>query len=295
MNLLVTAATLIVALLSGTVSASAAASAAPTSTIKNKSQSTVTVYMVDGGYLLNKFYKAATIHDFTKDKGTSLHGLDCDRDWGGFHGNKVTSLVAKYSGTTPVRFVTLKVLPCDDDYSNAFWHVYDALEYVAKNHRSGPAVVNLSVSTEKFSVALDIPLRKLEKMNIPVVTAAGNYGGNACDLFSASSKRTITVGALNENFTNIWENSNTGPCVNYYAQSYHSCAKEGNKVVNCNSTSFAAPVVSGIIVSWLSANPKANIASTRSMLTKASKIKTVRHKGKVSHIRYLPTPTKIRF
>lgn len=291
MNLLVTSATLIIALLSGTVTTPIA----NMTEVRNKSQSVVTVYMVDGGYLPNKFYRASSIKDFTKDKGTSLHGQDCDRDWGGFHGNKVSSLVAKYSGTTTVKFVSLKVLPCDDDYGNAFWHIYDALEYVAKNHKSGPAVVNLSVSTERFSVVLDVPLRKLERMNIPVITAAGNYGGDACDLFSARSKRTITVGALNEDFTNIWENSNTGSCVNYYAQSYHSCVKEGNKVVNCNSTSFAAPVVTGIVISYLAANPKANIANTRAMLTKASKIKTVRHKGKIFHIRYLPTPTKVRF
>lgn len=251
----------------------------------------VTVYVIDGGHTPNKYYTPSVIKDFTNDKGTSLEGKDCDRSWGSFHGNAVSSLVAKYAGQTPLNFVTLKALPCDGNFDNSFWSVYDALNYVADNHKKGtPAVVQMSISTSRFTVLMERPLSKLEKKNIPVIVSAGNYGEDGCNYYSVKSKRTIAVGAMNKDFTGLWENTNTGSCVNYYAESYHSCSIEGRISRPCNSTSFASPLVSAIVASYLAKKPKANIADVRRMLATTSKLKTVKHKGKRMLVRYLPTP-----
>jgi hypothetical protein len=250
----------------------------------------VTVYVVDGGYLDNVFYKSAEVHDFTSDKGTDLEGLDCNRDWGAYHGNRVSSLIHKYS-EGKAKIISLKALPCDGDYSNAFWNIFSALNYVANNHKSGtPAVVNMSMSTGRFSILLERPLAKLERLNIPVVVSAGNYGEDGCNYYSVKSKRTIAVGALNSNFKTIWEKSNTGSCVDYYAGGRHVCADFGDTVSKCNSTSFAAPVATALIVKYLADNPKAKVSQVREVLKKSSKGKKVTFKGKQMSIKYFPNP-----
>jgi len=254
------------------------------------SASEVTVYVVDGGYLDNVFYEAAEVYDFTSDKGTSLEGLDCDRKWGAYHGNRVSSLIHKYSGDK-ARIVSLKALPCDGNYGNAFWNIFSALNYVADNHKPGtPAIVNMSISTSRFSILLERPLARLEKLNIPVIVSAGNYSEDGCNYYSVRSKRTIAVGALNSNFKTIWEKSNTGSCVDYYAGGRHVCADFGDKVSKCNSTSFAAPVVTALIVKYLADNPKAKVSDVRAALKKVSKGKKVTFKGKQQNIKYFANP-----
>lgn len=253
----------------------------------------VIVYVVDGGYSENAYFEAKEVIDFTKDKRTSKKGLDCERSWGSYHGNKTTSLIKKYSGEAEIEIISLKVLPCDSSYSNAYWNVYNALTYIGKNHQKGrEAVVNLSITTGKYGQLLEIPLRRLEKLNIPVVVSSGNYGGDACNHYTAKSKRTITIGALDKNFTGVWGNSNTGKCVDFYAASYHTCIENGSKLVKCNGTSFSAPVVSAMLANYLYKYPNSKISDLKKYLASSSKSKSFKVSNRKQELKYFPTPKK---
>ncbi len=51
----------------------------------------------------------------------------------------------------------------------------------------------------------------------------------------------------------------------------HVCTDFGDKVSKCNSTSFAAPVVTALIVQYLADNPKPKVSEVRVALNKGSK------------------------
>lgn len=255
----------------------------------------VKVYVIDGGYISNTKFTVSQSEDFTRDKGTSLDGLDCEREHGGYHGNKTAGLIAKYASDAKIDLVSLKAFPCSSDFRNSYWSIYNALNWVAANHpKEQPGVVNLSATVGRYGMMLEIPLRKLEKLGIPVIVSSGNYGGDACSHYTAKSKRTIAIGGLDKNFTGVWDKSNTGKCVDYYAASFHTCVEENDTLARCNGTSFATPVVSARIASFLYNNPSANISDVKSFLEQNAKSKTLNIKGKPESIKYLATPRKKR-
>jgi hypothetical protein len=272
------------------ISSSLGAGAAEINPVANKP---VKVYVIDGGYSTNKYFKATIGPDFSKDKGTSLEGLDCDRSVGGFHGNKTSGLIRKYAGKSEIEIVSIKIFPCDSDYRNSYWSIHRALNWIAKNHPKGElGVVNLSATTGRYGSLLELPLRKLELLGVPVVASAGNYGGDACNHYTAKSNRTITVGALDRSFTKVWKQSNTGECVDYYAGSFHTCVESGSKLTKCNGTSFAAPVITAKIVNFMYKFPGSRISDIRKMLAEDSKTRAVAIGGESESIRYHATPRK---
>lgn len=255
--------------------------------------SPVKVYVLDGGYLENGYFSATSGPDFSKDKGTKLEGLDCDRKIGSFHGNKTSGLIYKYTGESEIEIVSVKIFPCDSEYSNSFWSIYRALNWVASNHPKGElGVVNLSATTGKYGRLLEIPLRKLERLGIPVVVSAGNYGSDACNHYTAKSSRTITVGALDKNFTKIWEKSNTGDCVDYYTGGYHTCVEYDNQLTRCNGTSYAAPVITAKVVNYMYKFPGASLADVKEMLEEEAKSKKIKSGTKTEFISYHAIPRK---
>lgn len=144
-----------------------------------------------------------------------------------------------------------------------------SIDWVARNHAK-PAIVNLSMQTERPNAAIDDAVRRLVASGVTVVVSAGNVNINACQSSPGRLPEAITVGASDlADKRSIWQfipgedivfASNYGGCVDLFApgtdirSAIHTDDTDSHTI---SGTSMAAPHVAGAAALYLATNPAA--------------------------------------
>lgn len=173
----------------------------------------VDCYVLDSGIDINhpEFGgRAKMLKDFSKS-GFFGDGIG--------HGTHVAGIIAGATVGIAREANVYGVKVFETDGSSEWPTIVDALnwchETIMKTNRR--AIVNLSIQGD-FSQAVNDVIYRLYKDNIPVVVAAGNQGGDACNYSPGSSKYAICVGATDQDDRLVSEPlSNHGRCVTILA------------------------------------------------------------------------------
>lgn len=132
-------------------------------------------------------------------------------------------------------------------------------------------------SRQNECLAADIAAEALSSANILVVAAAGNNNIDACMVHPASSKNTVTVGAVGlDDATSkdiVWAKSNHGECVTVHApgQSITSAgltSPDAEKVMS--GTSMAAPMIAGQSLLIMAAAPHLPVSAVREIIVSSA-------------------------
>jgi len=185
--------------------------------------------------------------DLVQDGNTAA---DCNG-----HGTLVASLAAgetvgaaRLANVRPIR-----ALDCEGSGWSS--DVAAAVDW-AREHATGPAVINLSVGGAPSKV-LDEAIGRAVADGLVVVVAAGNSGGNACDSSPGRSRAALTVGASTDRDT-VAAFSDVGECVNMYAPGLEvlgATAGEEDGYSRASGTSASAPLVAGLAALVLGDDP----------------------------------------
>lgn len=247
----------------------------------------VHIYIVDTGLV--------THTEFANSSGGSRIGagtnVSSDRPaWdyydGSGHGTLVASVaagrrfgVAKAATIHPVRI-------SPDSGASSVALACSGLNWVILNLQR-PAVVNLSYNFRKFgqdTTALDQAVdRLITGYGVPLVNSAGNWNQDA-NGFSPTGLTQVTVAAGMDWVNNQrWGadpvsgchtngcGSNWGTTVDLYAPAADIlgavASVEANLACEGTGTSFAAPLVTGVVAQYLQGNPTASPATIESVLT----------------------------
>lgn len=133
--------------------------------------------------------------------------------------------------------------------------VLSGIEYMVNVHKQGNkrSIANLSVGAHYSSLlnnAVDIAIDS----GIPTVVAAGNANDVACAYSPASALGAITVGALDDRYDSVASFSNWGSCVDIFASGVYVtslAAHKGNGSLALSGTSMSAPIVTGLLASYM--------------------------------------------
>ncbi|KAI3661954.1 hypothetical protein MP638_005995 [Amoeboaphelidium occidentale] len=231
----------------------------------------VTVYIVDTG--VDPFHEEF-INGFNQNQSCFNTRVQLlyppDADVGrGFddhgHGTMTASLAAgkTFGVAKNATIVSVKALNAQGEAD--LQEILRAIEWIAArtsigNEGFGKSVVNLSFGARR-SNALNRAVEALTRQGVVVVAAAGNEGDDACDVSPASQGSVITVGSVNKR-NDVSTFSNTGRCVDVFApgedinaawisQSSSPCDKSISSTRNERGTSFAAPLVAGVVATYL--------------------------------------------
>jgi len=136
--------------------------------------------------------------------------------------------------------------------SGSYTGLCDALDYAIEVK---PDVVSMSLGGPTPSAQIHERIKKLYKMNIPVVCAAGNSGLGGVG-YPAAFEETIAVAAYDKN-GKIARFSSVGPRVEWAAPGvniYSTYLKEG--YASLSGTSMACPFITGVICLMLAKHRK---------------------------------------
>jgi subtilisin family serine protease len=186
------------------------------------------------------------------------------------HGTAVAGLIAGNSPSDPgiapgADIVALRVF--GNDNTSSFSRVASALQWVVDNHNTyNITVVNISLSdggnytqnwyTSGVGGQIASLIQTLDRLNIPVVTAAGNnFNGSQGEGFTAIVPNSLSVTATTVNDTIVSDAQRLGKAVGGDSatviaapgQALYAPA-DGNNFARVDGTSFATPIVSGSVV-----------------------------------------------
>lgn len=228
----------------------------------------VNIYVVDTGIRASHQdfggrVKAAEGVDFINDgKGTD----DCHG-----HGTYIAGLaggavsgVAKGANLIPVR-----TYGCGGAVVGS--NGIAALNWILNNHKK-PAVVSMSMLSQKAVSIMDNLVKSLVDAGVPIVVPAGNASENACGYSPSHVPEAITVGATDNGDSRAWF-SNFGPCVDIFApgKDITSASHKDDTSFDLKfGTSAATAVVAGSIAAYLSKNPTATPAEVHDRVAKAA-------------------------
>ena len=139
-----------------------------------------------------------------------------------------------------------------------------------KKAPSIPIVANFSLGFAGGSTLIDSTVARLVAAGITVVAAAGNDGGDACNVSPARLPAAITVGASDQKDARATF-SNIGSCVDIFAGGVSVRSPwntADNALVLVSGTSLSAPVVTGAVATALGANPTATPAQVAAWLVR---------------------------
>jgi subtilisin family serine protease len=195
--------------------------------------------------------------------GDGHNGIDCDG-----HGTHVAGTVggSTYGVAKQVQLVAVRVLDCSG--SGNFSDVIAGVDWVTGNAVE-PAVANMSLGGP-LNTALTTAVTNSIAAGIPYAVAAGNSNTSACNSSPASTPNAITVGATTKVDARA-SYSNFGTCLDLFAPG-GDATTTNCPGVNCggitsdwigsdtatntiSGTSMATPHVTGVIASYLAANP----------------------------------------
>lgn len=183
-----------------------------------------------------------------------------------FHGTATAGVIAA-TGNNGVGVAGLnwqtQLIPLqalDDDGSGWTSDVASAIRYAADH---GANVINLSLGATSGDSFLKQQIDYAINKGITVVAAAGNSGCN-CISYPANYPEVIAVGATNQSgslasFSNYGANLDlVAPGVNICSTSWSSSNQTSAYSCSLNGTSFATPIISGIVSLMLVRDPEAN-------------------------------------
>ena len=217
----------------------------------------VTAYVIDSGIRGGREFGNRLIGGISAvDDGRGYN--DC---FG--HGTHVAGTLggSTYGVAKNVKLVAVRVFGCNGEATNSA--VISGIDWVNFNHRS-PAVANLSLEASA-SRAVDEAVAALVAGGVTVVVAAGNEGGNACDVSPARVPSVLTVGASNRQ-DKLWEGSNRGHCVDLFAPGENVTSAGLRGTLTMSGTSMATPHVAGVAALILEKNPSASPAGVTAKL-----------------------------
>lgn len=229
------------------------------------------------------------------------------------HGTRVATLLG---GTTAgvaknVLIHSVRVLDENNSFPASPWlapmsRVTKGLNWIRRNHIK-PALVNCSLGMKKRGGWLgnssdygpiEKAVRRLVARGIPVIVSAGNKADDADDYAPACVAQAITVGATyhraagstSEDIPATFSfggGSNFGHEVDVYApgMELYSGNKEGGWDSSAEGTSFAAPLVAGVVAQYLQANPNATPLQVQNW---------IKNNASIDHIRDLQVGTANR-
>ncbi len=183
------------------------------------------------------------------------------------HGTHVAGTIggATYGVAKSVALVPVRVLDCSGSGSTS--GVMAGVDWVTYMH-AGPSVANMSLGGG-FNQALDDAVANSIAQGVTYAIAAGNNGGDACQVSPAATPQALTVGATDATDTRATF-SNWGNCVDVFAPGVSITSDWIGSTTAINTisgTSMATPHVTGLAALFLQANPYATQAVVNAVLT----------------------------
>lgn len=215
----------------------------------------VTVYVVDTGIQLDHpEFEGRAVKGFGKPNVDGCSG----------HGTHVAGTIGSktYGVAKDVTLVSVRVYPCSGPTTAKT--ILDGLDWIARQRKKGPAVVNISIVQTSFS--MDAEVQTLINKGYTVVVSAGNYSADACNYSPARLPDVITVGSIDEADT-YDPSTNYGPCIDLFAPGMWivSTWNDGG-TFPLSGTSTAAPHVAGVAALYLEDHPNASPAEVRNAI-----------------------------
>jgi subtilisin family serine protease len=240
----------------------------------------VIVYVIDGNVMPNDEFndlvsgetRLLSNQGFFSDSAQSNRKYACGAD----HGTNVASLVAgiSYGAGKNATIIPVAVQPgCSmsgtvSDLAQGLAWILDDMSVRPKPRPA--AVVTMSLQLDRSdpsSIIIDSLVQDLISEGLIVVAAAGNYYADACNFSPSGLDSVITVGALDAN--QAWTSSNYGNCVDVWAPGVEIIGASPD-CFRCTSaftgTSQAAPIVTGLITTFLETQPTADIPTIKEWL-----------------------------
>ena len=191
--------------------------------------------------------------DFEDEEAGNRRGADCHG-----HGTAVASNAAgNHLGVAKKATVySVRVLNCS---GYGPWGVIInglLLAVEAAKNSSRPSVISMSIEGLK-STSLNDAVKMATDAGVPVVAAAGNKHSDACSYSPASAPSAITVGGTAEG-DRLYIDTNGGRCVDILAPGEFVLAANYNSesgTLFASGTSFATPIVSGVLAIYLQERP----------------------------------------
>ena len=222
----------------------------------------VWIYVIDTGVDIN--HREFLWTDSCRRRarwGVSFIGDSTDRNG---HGTFVAGVAAGLTVGVAKQAWIVAVQVLDSQGEGSISDILRGIEWTVNDINQsglakGKAVVNLSFGAPRSS-SMNRAVNAMADQGIPVIVAAGNDDTSACLFSPASADSVITVGASNQDDRPA-KFTNTGVCLNLFApgEEITSAAISGSSSnrEECpdaeggykteDGTSFAAPVVSGIV------------------------------------------------
>eukprot|EP01026_Neomeris_dumetosa_P070456 TRINITY_DN7042_c0_g1_i1.p1 TRINITY_DN7042_c0_g1~~TRINITY_DN7042_c0_g1_i1.p1 ORF type:complete len:534 (-),score=66.80 TRINITY_DN7042_c0_g1_i1:323-1924(-) len=262
----------------------------------------VTIYVVDSG-IRSTHEEFRHWQTMGSRVGQGIDTVDDDNDAADCngHGTHVASVaVGRGVGVAKqAQVVGVRVLNCSGQGTTG--SVVKGLEWVSANAQH-PAIVTLSLGlnrNDSLTLALEEAIRNMvERQNITFIVASGNSDQNhrkiiktSCDVTPSHMEEVITVAAsdLSAKFgqqrfeptifneEGIYEQSNTGACVDIFAPGVDIYAACGGAKTGCDrandftytwlsGTSMAVPHVAGAAAIFLGEVPEATPAEVKAVL-----------------------------
>lgn len=155
-----------------------------------------------------------------------------------------------------------KILPVqalDDDGYGDSWSVHRAILYAVSQ---GADVINLSLGSTQPDSLVREAVRSALAAGVTVVAASGNDGCD-CMVYPAHYPEVVAVGALGSNslrasFSSYGQDLDVmAPGAQLTSSTWNKANPTSAYASNANGTSFAAPIVSGLMTRLLSLQPNA--------------------------------------
>lgn len=173
------------------------------------------------------------------------------------HGTAVASMIGGKSVGIANRTILHSIKVLDSSGSGYTSDIIAGLNWVIAN-RKMPAVINMSLGG-KFSSSLNTAVQNCIKAGIPVICASGNSGIDAGTISPANTLSAVTVACYDDRkIRPVW--SNYGSVIDCFAPGVlvkSAWADGTDSYYLVSGTSFAAPIVCGIMARFLTDKPYA--------------------------------------
>jgi subtilisin family serine protease len=225
----------------------------------------VHVYVMDTGIRVTHMEingRAVSSYDGVND---GQNGADCNG-----HGTHVAGTIggSTFGVAKRVLLHSVRVFGCSG--TGPVSDVLAGIDWVAAHHAS-PAVAHLSLGGGTSDI-LDAALESATATGVTFVVAAGNGGGDACQMSPGRAPSAITVGATADNDARA-DFSNYGACVDIFAPGVEitSSSYWGDYITQVMSgTSMAAPHIAGAAALYLETHPAASPAEVTNAIRSAA-------------------------
>ena len=246
-----------------------------TAPVSTDNFSSIHCYVLDTGILPNhtEFTTGQVIMDYN-----AMTKSNRAQDDNG-HGTGVASIIGGKTTGVANRVILHSIKVLDATGAGYTSDIIAGLNWVISNKRT-PCVINMSL-TGAFSSTLNTAVQNCINAGIQVICAAGNEGIDAGTLSPANSTAVITTSAYDSSKTRPnW--SNYGSVVDTFAPGSLVRAAWGDSTTSyflVSGTSFASPLVAGIICRFLKERPNSTPTDIKSYLKRTSIMNEVINPG----------------